>query len=626
MSQQRQRILVLHWSGCPLPATMRHHLGALALPGRQHEVLFYDIRYGVPTAVRRSHFDAVVLHTTVLCLRWWPRFEWVRHHLGWLADLDCPRVALPQDEYDLCHLLDAWLAEMNVSAICTAFDERTRKLLYPRMSQRATFHECLTGYIDEATARRYQGRLTPVGRRRLDLVYRAAHLPFWYGTQGQLKHRIGTAFAERAAERGLRHDISTRPQDRFYNDRWFDFLASARATIGCESGTSTIDPRGRLRQRIQQMLAEEPGLSFEELYQRLPPGWDDQRFFAISPRHFETIIMGTGQILVEGEYNGILIPHRHYFPLRRDFSNIDEALDWSQDDRRLGQAVEAAYEEIYRSGRYTYTALSDIVEEAIAAYRSPHPRPAQPPDRPPFHIVQRTCRRAQWRDRVMDRLGALAARLRLTTPMKATTLAGVFWGSPLLGRLMDRYYRDSSFRRRVGFKPLIRDLLLLHVLTDPRHGWQLNGQAFSVRLSYQLEDQRVLIRSELGLGCRSSSAEMAPEQTEAWEELEQAFRMQRIREVVWDHSRCGIHVDCFSALGSYKMWLSWQGAHTFTGLLELSRHDPAWAVQVLQRIDRPLEIISAFAPKGPAEDEEPPSWSVQLTDPFRWEPARERST
>jgi len=619
MSGERRRILVLHWSGCPIPATTRHHLRALAFPGRQYEVLFFDIRSGVPAAVRRSHFDAVVLHTTVFCLRWWPRFEWVRDHLGWLADLDCPRVALPQDEYDLCHILDAWLAEMNVSAICTNFDERYRKLLYPRMHRLATFHPCLTGYIDQATARHYERRLRPPGQRRLDLVYRAAHLPFWYGCQGQLKHRIGTVFARRAAERGLRHDLSTRPEDRFYNNRWFDFLASARATIGCESGTCTMDPQGRLRLRIQKLLAQEPNLTFEEVNRRLPPGWDDYRFFAISPRHFEAVITRTGQILVEGEYNKILIPHRHYFPLRRDFTNLNEALDWSLDDRQVNRVTEAAYEEIYRSGRYNYATLSDIVEEAIAAYRNVRPRPDQPPARPPFAVVRRMCRLAHWRDSTAETVRNLTERLGLTAPMKAANLAAAFLGNPPLRRLMSYYLTHPSFRRQVGCKAIIRDLLLLEILANPSHGLRHIRIPFAVELSYQPDAQRVVIRSKPGLRQQTSQA-LSLKQQEAWEELEQAFRLKRIHEVVWDHSRCGIYVDSFSLLGRYRMWLSWKGVHSFAGFLEFSRPNPAWAMQVLKQIHCPLEIAAPFVPEERIESsvEEEPCWTVDLADPITY--------
>ena len=39
----------------------------------------------------------------------------------------------------------------------------------------------------------------------------------------------------------------------------------------------------------------------------------------------------TAQILVEGRYSGVLEPERHYLPVRRDFSNLDEVLERARD-------------------------------------------------------------------------------------------------------------------------------------------------------------------------------------------------------------------------------------------------------------------------------------------------------
>ena len=47
----------------------------------------------------------------------------------------------------------------------------------------------------------------------------------------------------------------------------------------------------------------------------------------ITPRSFEAIAMKTVQVMYPGKYSGILEPWRHYIPINRDFSNLNEVID-----------------------------------------------------------------------------------------------------------------------------------------------------------------------------------------------------------------------------------------------------------------------------------------------------------
>jgi hypothetical protein len=233
------------------------------------------------------------------------------------------------------------------------------------MRARAAFIKCLTGYVDPIQVAEFSGKTMPIRERPLDIVYRAAHLPYWFGSQGQLKHRIADIVARRAAERGLRTDISTEYGKTITSNQWFYFLASSKTIIGCESGSSVLDPRGEIQKRIRAMLAEAPELSFEDVSRRLPAGWDGHRFFAIGPRHLEAIITRTCQILVEGEYDGVLLPHRHYLPLRRDFGNLDEVLAMIKDDALLEATANRAYAEIIEGGKLSYVAFASQLDAVV---------------------------------------------------------------------------------------------------------------------------------------------------------------------------------------------------------------------------------------------------------------------
>ncbi|MBE7555384.1 MAG: hypothetical protein HS126_30405 [Anaerolineales bacterium] len=381
MTTDPKRILVVYYNrddAAETRLTMTHHIRTLDASDTKHDIIYYNAfndypspQLGeeplpVPIWAKDAHFDAAILHYSFLAFHWneMALIRWKRL-FHWIGEMNCLKAAIPQDEYDRAGLLDEWLFEWDVAVVFSCFDADKRGPLYPFTRNRAKFEPCLTGYIDEKSAQQYKEHLLPLHERKFDIVYRARHLPFWYGSAGQLKYRIGDVVAAHAQRLGFTCDISTRAEDTIPGSRWLDFLASSRAVIGCESGVSVVDWRGEVEAQVRAILRAEPGLSFEEVSARMPAGWDSYRFLAISPRHFEAIITKTCQILVEGDYSGVLEPNKHYIPLKPDFSNLDEALDKLRDDCFVNEMVERAYHDIYLTGKYTYRAFAHQMEEAL---------------------------------------------------------------------------------------------------------------------------------------------------------------------------------------------------------------------------------------------------------------------
>lgn len=361
------RLLILYWfpTTQEMRPAVRRHLHTL--DGRGHELIYHNSYSESPVWLRGLEFDGVILHTTFLCERWSDRFARHRGRYAWVADLPCTKVAIPQDEYDHSETLDEWLSELGVECVLTCFEEDVRPVLYPRLHRRARFFRVLTGYVDEDMADRCSSRMLAHDDRPNDIVYRAAHLPYWFGSHGQLKHRIADAVVRRAAAHRLVVDISTRWEDTIFGDAWSEFLMSGRAVLGVESGSSVLDRRGELQARIRRLLAERPNLTFEEIERLMPPGWDAWTFFAISPRHLEAVVTKTCQVLVEGDYSGVLVPHRHYLPLRRDLANLNDVLEKLRDRELLRETAERAYQEIYLEGRYGYDDFARCIESALAS-------------------------------------------------------------------------------------------------------------------------------------------------------------------------------------------------------------------------------------------------------------------
>ncbi|MBA3841440.1 MAG: hypothetical protein H0X39_02275 [Actinobacteria bacterium] len=360
-------VLVLYWHpvGAEMRPAVNTHLHTLdMLPDL--EVEYCNAYVELPDEVERAHWDAVVLHTTFLCMRWSDAFTAYALRIAWLAKRECLKIAIPQDEYDHSEILDEWLYSLGVTHVFSNFDEGPRKLLYPILHDRASFSVVLTGYVNQEIVESARAQLLPIAERSVDVVYRAADLPYWFGANGQRKVAIGRLVARGADELGLKTDISSRPEDTIYGDGWTRFLLSSKSVTGCETGSTALDRRGEIQASIRAMLAADSALSFTQVAARLPAGWDDHPLTAIGPRHFEAVATKTCQILVDGHYSGILEAGRHYVGIAADFSNLSDVLERVRDDAPgLQMIADTAYEDIVGSGQYTYARLAEQFATAL---------------------------------------------------------------------------------------------------------------------------------------------------------------------------------------------------------------------------------------------------------------------
>jgi hypothetical protein len=520
------RVLVLYWypKGTELRLAVARHLRLL--DGRGVQVVYRNAIDPAPPWLARTAPDLCILHTTFLSYaRWNYEFETYRRRFRWLSKLSCPKVALPQDDYDHAALLDEWMAELGVTTVYTSLAApEQRALLYPLLGERASFRETLTGFIDEDAAADVASRLPPHSERPMDVVYRARKLPYWFGSHGQLKHRIAEAVAERAPAHGLRIDVSTRPEDTIYGEGWLDFLLSGRAVIGSESGSSVLDERGEIHRRISRLLADEPDLTFEEVDARMPEGWDSYAFFALSPRHLEAVVTRTAQVLVEGRYSGVLEPERHYIPVRRDFSDLDEALERLKDREAVEAMAGRAYEDVYLSRRYTLDTLAEqLLAEARPArgFAVPLRLAARPnlPLRPP---------------------GGKPLRQRIP---HAITLVEALARFPEARSLLLDTLRD---RGSAPLGEVVKEIVLLQVLARARGRWTISAAS---------EDGTLTIRTEPDDG--------RPPQLDA-----------PFERVVWNHSAVAQAVPIYPRRpGRGWIALGLYGRYDFAALSELARRD-----------------------------------------------------
>lgn len=324
----------------------------------------------VPDYLKTLNPDLVIFHYTFLAVRQHP--DWFERQLvplGFIRDLPCNKALVPHDEQAHADLLCSLSRDFGVTHIFSPASSREWPKIYQGLDLNSiTFRTVLTGYIDEKTVARYAQRAANQSDRPIDVGYRSWSIQPSYGRHGLLKREIGRVFKERAPELGLSADISDDFRDAFLGESWFDFLLRCKYTIGVEGGTSILDFDGSYSECGRAYLRSHPDATFEEVEEACFPGVDGEfDYFLLGPRHLEAVLTKTCQVLIEGEYGGTMEAGRHYIPLKKDFSNLDEVLELMRSDERRGEIVERAYRDVILSRKWTYDAFARMVLETALA-------------------------------------------------------------------------------------------------------------------------------------------------------------------------------------------------------------------------------------------------------------------
>jgi hypothetical protein len=285
------------------------------------------------------------------------------------------KVALPQDEFLNSELLCRFIRDCEVDLVCSVAPPAEWPKIYAGVDrEHVRFERVLTGYLDERTVRRIE-RIAAGTDRAVDVGYRAGAERPYLGRHGLLKTAIAGSGERAAATVGMSSDISLRPDDVLTGDDWFRALARWRWTLGVEGGASVLDSDGSVRAATERYVAAHPDATYAEIEAACFPGRDGElELFALSPRHLEACATMTGQILVEGEYDGVLAPGRHYLPISRDLSNMEAVLESARDEQRRRAMVVAAHRDVVLSGRYTYRRFVEQVCVAARGSRKEAPR------------------------------------------------------------------------------------------------------------------------------------------------------------------------------------------------------------------------------------------------------------
>lgn len=333
-------ILVLHSLGNPdsAPFFLKQHVFSLKTDQPEHNYIYHDTLFSLPNYVRDISFDAIILDVTFLCARWSPSeaFRQLRESYSFVKDCNAVKIAFPQDEYDCNEVLDDWMCDWNVDVVYSVISSNW-EFLYPNYHKQGLIKLGYTGYINETLINMER---RPFEQRSIDIGYRARKLLPYFGCIGEVKWTIGRDVEIACINKSMELDIKLGEAGYLSGNQWLDFINNTKFTLGSNSGSSLLDPRGQIQYKVKKYLADYPDAKFKEVEESCFKGLDRHySFTAISPRVMEAALLDSCQILVEGEYSGIIKPWEHYIPIKDDASDFDDVYMAMHDKTLVKQLV-----------------------------------------------------------------------------------------------------------------------------------------------------------------------------------------------------------------------------------------------------------------------------------------------
>lgn len=305
--------------------------------------------------LRWQRFDAIVLLHSV--------FSNACALTGWTFDAvranPAPKIFFIGNEYKLMPEKMAFCEALGVSLLVTQSHSPRVQALYRERLRCAVTGIPNTGWDPDIFRPE-----RPRTERPIDLGYRSLASPLFLGHNERVE--MMEAFQASAGPHGLTVDFSLRPEDRFNERGWAAFLNSCKGQIGTEAGGDYFELTDETRRRVNDYLQAHPEAGIEDIRARFFRDYANPvPIRLLSSRNVEAAATRTVQLLLEGEYGGYFEPDVHYIRVRRDFSNVEEAIRMFQDPVLCGDISDRAQQVVIE--QLTFSRLLDRFDEALRA-------------------------------------------------------------------------------------------------------------------------------------------------------------------------------------------------------------------------------------------------------------------
>jgi len=324
---------------------------------------YYDY---IPNSVNLKQYNAIIFHNTTTYNN--IMFNNIYNDLSdRLCNYKGVIIVMKQDEHYRINDIINIIHKLNTKIILTCLKPEYVRMVYNiELFPNVEFLHVLTGYI---THEMRNIKCNNLENRQIDIGYRGSKQPYSFGRLSYEKQEIGNYFIKLCKDRGIVADISSEYNDRIYENKWFEFLGNCKATLGVESGASVFDFTGEIENNCFEYLKINPNAEFETVQKLFLNPYENKIYYnQISPRHFEAAACRTLQIMYEGEYSGIYIPYRHYIPLKRDKTNIEDVLERFNNIKERKRITENAFNDIVMNDINMYSTFVKQFDNLISKY------------------------------------------------------------------------------------------------------------------------------------------------------------------------------------------------------------------------------------------------------------------
>ena len=291
---------------------------------------------------------------------------WSPHVREAIAAFPGLKIAMPQDEYQETNKLRDGLCELGIKLVFTCVPEDKIDWVYPsQLFPGVRFERILTGYVPNHLRSMPRRQLPPMTDRPNWIGYRGRSIGHNFGDLAFFKAEIGPRFKRACELRSVPNDIAWSEEARIYQDKWYAFTTSCRATLGTPSGSNVFDFDGSIERDCKTLIAAAPDTSYASYRPTIAHKEAEIDMGQASPRIFEAAALGTVLVLLEGQYSGVVIPGIDCIMVRKDFSNIDDVLDQIGDISHMQKVADAAYHNIIASNNWSYESFIEKIDTSI---------------------------------------------------------------------------------------------------------------------------------------------------------------------------------------------------------------------------------------------------------------------
>ena len=361
MITPKLRILCVYSASQTYTSTVFEHL--LSFSRNSSNSWFYlDINEFDSDSISLDEFDSIVIHYSVRL----PFGQLTESCVEKLRNFPRLKTLFIQDEYDGTNTALRIINSVPFDLVFSVVPTNSLEKIYPKHTlSRTRFVNNLTGYAPDDLINQVNISNLP-SERPLIIGYRARELLPRYGRLGQEKFLIGQHVKKYCLTHRIRCDIKLDDRSRIYGGKWYKFISSMRAMLGTESGSNVFDWDSSLDQEINSYRRRFPNSTDQDIYLNLIKHHEiDGLMNQVSPKIFEMAAAKTVMVLFEGNYSGVLEPHIHFFPLKKDFSNLDQMITFLKDNDLIDAMAERAHKDVILSGKYSYKEFILMVDNEM---------------------------------------------------------------------------------------------------------------------------------------------------------------------------------------------------------------------------------------------------------------------